>query len=321
MSNYVFECKSGAYGFFKMDSGSDKCFIVINDGFMNSFNEYQDSLTRLRDYEAKFTSSLDWLTLTHPVGRLVSIALWHYSISNREVTKILENFSPGGFYVRSVRGYQYLPSDNSLDTYSFDSKLDEIRSYNSISNYLKVLFDYVEPEQANLSTYSNKIREFLIMACTEVEYLFKKFLNDNNYTGGQRLSTNDFIKILPHLKLKNYAVKLKQFPSLGVFKPFLSWDTLHPTTSLSWYDAYNAVKHDRGGNKNKGNLEMLINAIAAVHILLEAQYGEHIFDSPMRSKYESIFITDEYPKWDLAELAMPLLGTSTAWNHKLQITF
>jgi len=319
MSDYVFECESGAYGFLKMDG--DKLLIVINDGFMKSFNEYQDSFKRLSEYEARSRDTLDWLTLTHPIGRLLSISLWFKSQPNRQVKRIIENYSAGGFYVRSTRGQQYLPNDNSMPIYSTDSKLDEIRSFNSISNYLSTLFDYVEPESSNLSTYSNKIRESLILACSEVEYLFKKFLNDNNYSGPQRLSTNDFVKISPHLKLKDYTVKLKQFPSLGVFAPFASWNDAQPTASLNWYDAYNAVKHDRGGNKNRGDLEMLINSIAAIHILLEAQYGEHIFDAPMRSKHESIFVTETLPIWDIADYAMPNLGTPTAWTHKLAIHF
>lgn len=319
MNDYLFECKSGKYGFLKIDG--DKFHVVINDGFMNSFNEYKDSLSRLSDYEARSFETLDWITLQHPIGRLLSISLWSKSPSNREVKNIADNYSPGGFYGRAVRGQQYSPDDNSVPTYNTNSKLDEIRSFNSVSNYLSILFDYVEPEPSNLSTYSNKIREALILACTEVEYLFKQFLFENNYNGTQRLSTNDFVKVLPHLKLNDYRVKLKQFPSLGTFSPFSSWNSSQPTTSLNWYDAYNAVKHDRGGNKSKGDLEMLINAIAAIHILLEAQYGEHIFDTPMRSKHESIFVTETLPIWDIQEVAMPLLGTSTAWTHKLQIPF
>lgn len=319
MNNYNFECANGKYGFFKVDSNADKYHILINDGFLDSFNSFSGKLSRFSTYEHKSSDSLDWIVATDPIVRLLSIILWHDSAQNRNVVKIFENNSPGCFYKRSIRRKIYTPNDNSVPIYDYDSKLDEIRSFNSIYTSMLNLFDFIEPETANLGTYSNKIRENLILGCTEVEYLWKKTLEDNNYPNNGRLSTKDYIKTLNFLKLKDYSVKLKMFPSLGLFSPFSTWNYEQPTKSLEWYDSYNEVKHDRGNNKSKATLKMLINSVAAIHILLESHYGCHVFDSPMRSQFESAFQTETGPQWDISEIPMPHLGTNQAWTQAISV--
>jgi len=321
MSNYVFECVNGKYGFFRMDTLNDKYYILMNKGIFDNLELSVGTLSQRQDYENRASGSLEWLKNTDPTERLLSIILWHESIQNREIKKIIPNANPGKFYKRSIRGLYYNSESCITEIYNHSAKLDEIRSFQSICNSLTSLFDFIEPEHQNLTTYGNKIREGLILGCTEVEYLLKKTLIDNNYTNSARMSMNDYVKTLPYLKLDQYSVKLKMFPDLGAFKPFSNWSSSLPTQSLSWYDSYNAVKHDRGSNKNRSTLEMLINSVAAIHILLEAHYGEHLFDSPLRSSYVSIFHTETYPKWSLHELPMPLLGTDQPWDGALQVIF
>lgn len=321
MSNYVFECTNGKYGFFRMDSDNDKYYILINTGIFGSLDLKEGRLSQIQSYEHRSPETLTWLNNTDPTERLLSIILWHESPQNREIKNITLNTNPGKYYKRSVRGLYYNTENCTTEIYNQSAKLDEIRSFHSICKSLTSLFDFIEPEPQNLTTYSNKIREALILGCTEVEYLLKKTLIDNNYTNMPRLNTKDYVKTLPYLKLEQYSVKLKMFPNIGSFSPFNNWSSSQPTTSLNWYDSYNAVKHDRGSNKNRSNLEMLINAIAAIHIILEANYGEHLFDSPMRSSYESIFQTVNSPVWNLNELPMPSLGTSETWDGALHVVF
>ncbi len=321
MSNYVFECVNGKYGFFRMDTLNDKYYILMNKGIFDNLELSVGTLSQRQDYENRASGSLEWLKNTDPTERLLSIILWHESMQNREIKKIIPNANPGKFYKRSIRGLYYNSESCITEIYNHSAKLDEIRSFQSICNSLTSLFDFIEPEHQNLTTYGNKIREGLILGCTEVEYLLKKTLIDNNYTNSARMSMNDYVKTLPYLKLDQYSVKLKMFPDLGAFKPFSNWSSSLPTQSLSWYDSYNAVKHDRGSNKNRSTLEMLLNSVAAIHILLEAHYGEHLFDSPLRSSYVSIFHTETYPTWSLHELPMPLLGTDQPWDGALQVIF
>ncbi len=154
--------------------------------------------------------------------------------------------------------------------------------------------------------YNLSKRELLTIACTEVEYLLLQILKDNGYQSN-RFSTNDYVKVLPVLKLNEYRVELKMHPSMGCFSPFEEWDANNPTQSLSWYSAYNSAKHDRGGNFHFATLGATINAISAVHILLEAQYGSKLFDKPMNSDYESCFQTINEPTWGCNEVFFPLI--------------
>lgn len=321
MSNYVFECKSGKYGFFYLDPVKDRYYILMNNGIFDDLELSVGILSQHQDYENRAPDTLEWLIKTDPTERLLSIILWHESMQNREIKIMVPNANPGKFYRRSIRRLYYNTDKCTTEIYNRSAMLDEVRSFHSICNSLTSLFDIIEPEHPNLTAYGNKIREGLILGCTEVEYLLKKTLIDNNYTNSKRMSMNDYVKTLPYLKLEQYSVKLKMFPDLGSFQPFANWSPSQPTQSLNWYDSYNAVKHDRGSNKNRSTLEMLINSVAAIHIILEAHYGEHLFDSPMRSSYESIFQTETRPIWDLHELPMPLLGSDQPWDGALQVVF
>lgn len=127
---------------------------------------------------------------------------------------------------------------------------------------LNSIFNVIEPNEINKDTYGHKIRELLIISCTEVEYLLRKILTDNGYGIEQHLTTNDYVKVRPLLKLDEYRVKLKFHPSMGSFSPFKDWNDKKPTKSLDWYDAYNQTKHNRGENFYFANLNSTIDLSA-----------------------------------------------------------
>lgn len=112
----------------------------------------------------------------------------------------------------------------------------------------------------------------------------------------------------PILGLDKFEVALVQYPSLKVFKPFSTWCTSNPTKSLPWYDAYNSVKHNRSDNIKNANLEHLLDAISAIHILLESQYGKEIFTRwSSYTEDRSIFRTQKHPVWGCDKVFAPLL--------------
>jgi hypothetical protein len=103
----------------------------------------------------------------------------------------------------------------------------------------------------NFEAYGHEIRNLLILAATEVEAHWKGVLRANS----QRADTTaDYVKLLPAMKLNEYAVKLPFYPWLDAVKPFKGWSNSKTTQSLAWYDAYNAVKHDRETEFEKGTL-------------------------------------------------------------------
>ena len=164
----------------------------------------------------------------------------------------------------------------------------------SITDSLKAIFSVVSPLQPNLSVYGHAIRNLLVIASTEVESQLKGVLRENGYSG-KRLTTNDYVKTAEALRLREYQVTLAMHPNLDPSSPFSSWDDSSPTTSLEWYAAYNAVKHDRESNFARATLRHVIDAVVACAVLLRAQYGEL---RHWKDQVGSFYHFYRQPKWD-----------------------
>ncbi|WP_456020856.1 hypothetical protein [Pseudomonas protegens] len=222
--------------------------------------------------------------------------------------------SPGSFYPRISR-------ENIFFNYVSEQFLQDVRAYQNIQYSLDGLFNYIEPSANNLGVYGHKIRELLILACTEVECLLVKTLVDNGYEQKDRYSTNDYVRCKDILGLDKFEVTLVQYPSVKVFKPFYNWNAESPTKSLPWYNAYNAVKHNRSDNIKDANLEHLLDAISAIHVLLESQYGKDIFERwNSQTEDRSVYKTVTRPKWSCTEVTAPILiagySISAKWTEE-----
>lgn len=228
-----------------------------------------------------------------------------------QAIELHELINPGYFYPRIAR-------ENINFNYVSNEFQQDIRAYRNIQNSLDELFNYIEPSIVNFSSFGHKIRELLILACTEVEYLLLKMLTENGYPQKKIFQTTDYIECKNILKLDCFEVELSQYSDLKIFKPFADWDRSKPTKSLPWYDAYNSVKHNRGDNITQANLEHLLDAISAIHILLESQYGNKIFTKwQSLTEDRSMFYTVKAPTWELREITAPVLEqvyhVETSW--------
>lgn len=132
---------------------------------------------------------------------------------------------------------------------------------------LQEILLYVEPSPEGLKTYSHKIRELLILACTELESSFKFYNLGNNE------KTSDYIKILSMVDLGKHHLSLVGYTNPYKCSPFKNWDEQNPTKSLPWYDAYNQVKHHKDSSFPLATLENCINAIAANIIMFAIRYS------------------------------------------------
>ncbi|MNI04596.1 hypothetical protein D3C73_575220 [compost metagenome] len=248
-----------------------------------------------------------------PTVDSISFFLLRYAETiNHEVFELTEIESPGEYFPRINRG-------NIDFNYINDSFHLDMRSYRNIQNSLDDLFNVIEPDKKNFSSYGHKIRELLIISCTEVEYLLLKALTENGYTKKSIYKTIDYINCLTLFRLNEYKATLTQYSNIKIFSPFDGWDRNSPTRSLRWYDAYNAVKHNRGDNIAEANFEHVLDSVAAIHILLEAQYGGKIFDKfHQRSDDKSLFTTTAAPTWIPLEMSIPIFeGPSgkAKWTH------
>lgn len=133
---------------------------------------------------------------------------------------------------------------------------------------------YVESSPNSLATYGHKLREFLILACTEVENFWSYYIALSG-KATSRLTTNDYVALCAPLYLKEFEVIFTRHPFKQSFKPFEYWNVTNPTTSLSWYDAYNQAKHNKNASFDKATLENCLNAIAANIILFCIRFSPY----------------------------------------------
>lgn len=301
MDSYVFKTSCGTTGYFQKDENICRIYLEqkfwpVNETF--KWSDWEEYST------GPYADSMPETTISDPISKGISYFVWHTNgETNPNIVELSASKYPAGKYCKRI-------NRNSPRLYNFSrrehSTIDEVRSFNNLTDSMNSIFNVIEPDTINEKAYGHKIRELLTIACTEVEYLLLQILKDNGYQSN-RFSTNDYVKALPVLKLNEYSVELKMHPSMGSFSPFEVWDASNPTQSLSWYSAYNSAKHDRGGNFHFATLGATINAIAAVHILLEAQYSSKLFDKPMNSDYESCFQTINEPTWGCSEVFFPLI--------------
>lgn len=140
---------------------------------------------------------------------------------------------------------------------------------------LDELLLYVEPSANGLASYSHKSRELLILACTEVENQLKQYLVLAAYQSQGNLTTADYVKLAPLLRLREYVVRLRTYHGLDPLAPFRDWDAARPTQSLAWYEAYNNTKHDRARYFSVATLANSLSAVAANVVLFCARWGPY----------------------------------------------
>jgi hypothetical protein len=185
--------------------------------------------------------------------------------------KSLSKFTPGEYYPRVWREHAW---PNASEYYLHEWNSAVLGAKNLFAG-MKDVFRYVEPETRNMNVYGHEIRQLLVLACNEVEAQCKAVLRANNYPSNRRQwnMKDDYFKLAKPLRLDNWQAQLLQYPKLGWIRPFRQWSR---TTfrSLPWYAAYNKVKHDRELEFAQASLRNLVEAMAAVYILVVAQFGQ-----------------------------------------------
>ncbi len=195
-----------------------------------------------------------------------------------------------------------------------DEQISQENSIRILIQDLDNLLLYIEPSLEGLEAFGHKTRELLILACTEVENQWSAFLKESGYPapGPRGYTTNDYIHILNHLFLNDFSVKLKNKFYKQDITPFYTWSNSNPTTSLSWYDAYNKTKHDRSLNFDKAKLKYVIDAIAANIVLYAARFSPltlinntNLFSSIVNQMFEIKMIDS-----DISTFYIPEIDTS-----------
>jgi hypothetical protein len=195
---------------------------------------------------------------------------------------------------------QTRPDENSPEYFTYwprihdsNGKSSFFEAYSSGLRQIEILFEdlseifhTVEPKSSNLVAFGHRIRNLLILACTEVEAQWRGVLSENGYQKFKSINgnpvpvdekywnTQDYVKLLTKMKLNEFSLTFEQYPGIPELKPFSDWNASSSTGNLVWYKAYNSVKHNREEKFQEATLENAINAVAAVIILFIAQYNE-----------------------------------------------
>ena len=102
-----------------------------------------------------------------------------------------------------------------------------VRAFLLIQQDVLELFSYVEPSDANLSTYSHRIQQLLMRSCVEIEANFTAIFLDNEYSramSGQNLNTGDYKLINLSHRLSAYQVRIPGWKgAAGIRRPFAPW--------------------------------------------------------------------------------------------------
>jgi len=184
----------------------------------------------------------------------------------------------------------------------------------TLTEQLARIFRVIFPADNNLKTYGYEIRNLILLACTEVEAQWKGILKANNASpAGPYFNTKDYVKLLKPLKLAEYQVILPIYPQLPSLSPFAVWNSEKPSKSLLWYDAYNAVKHDRETQFHQATLKYAIHAVVACAVMLGAQYG---LIPAWHDQLGQFFRFEKRPQWSHQERYLPPpIKTIGGWSE------
>lgn len=161
--------------------------------------------------------------------------------------------------------------------YRGDGAEHYIRSLALLQDDLFALFDYVEPADENRACYSFRIHSLLLRTCVELEANCKAILLANEYAAKGDWSMRDYMKIEGSHRLSSYQVRIPQWSGAHKTRaPFQAWKQ---GGELSWYQAYNATKHDRYKAFKQANLDHLVDAFCGLLVVLSAQFHTHEFSS------------------------------------------
>lgn len=215
------------------------------------------------------------------------------------------NLPPGNYFPRIARPSRpYNDIMGLAHRGNFDHERAGINlQLTMLTDRLRTCFQVVEPSVANLSAYGAEFRNIIILAATEVEAQCKGILSANNYGSPSRMTTRDYVKVEPALRLADYEIAFPEYPWLASVAPFRGWHASKPTESLTWYAAYNAIKHDREGSFPQATLEHALNAVAAVVVIAVGQFGRQFLAKSAR--WNQLFAVRKEPRWSVGDCYWP----------------
>lgn len=157
--------------------------------------------------------------------------------------------------------------------------------------YLELEQDFLQIEKTipydviNKNTFSYKYMGLLLSICSEIDFIFKKFIDfkDDSHEKNNIIDYERFIeRYYPNFKNSEITGYKYRFADLKL-KPFKNWDS---GNSPKWWQVYNKIKHNRIIIKDEehewylyANQNNVLKALGALFILDMYFYREFVYNS------------------------------------------
>jgi hypothetical protein len=224
----------------------------------------------------------------------------HIKFCERDVGQFHPRFYQGGYYLRDVSLFEAYSGAEHNAAASSAEQIDIL-----IEDLTKVC-RVAAPDNATDGVYGSEIRNILILACTEVEAQLRGILKINGYSvKDDQLNMGHYARVAGPMKLDRYGAKLNSYRDYAEIKPFEGWAS---GKRLPWYQSYNSTKHDREGKFDVATLAHAINAVAALEILLFAEYGPGI------ERASRFFTVVNRPTWEPPQYTHAHPVTPDTWT-------
>ena len=209
--------------------------------------------------------------------------------------------APGEYYPRMARPNNAYPHESPGSNPGHRDALDFIAVARgqlfALAAQLHRICQTVHPVDGTLDVYGHDIRNLLILACTEVEAHWRGVFVANGHRK-PRYTVRDYVELDRAMGLERYAVLFLNFPWLPPVRPFDGWTV--NKGRLPWYQAYNAVKHNREEEFHKGSLRRAFEAVSACFAMLCAQFGS--VNTIRGTELQGVMALADAPAWPLAEV-------------------
>jgi hypothetical protein len=146
--------------------------------------------------------------------------------------------------------------------------VDYVGSFDLLVRDIKQVLEFVEPTDANAATYSHRLYAILLRVCTDFESLARDLLvRQGCKKSVGKMNVNDYRTLELLLRLESVKIDFLLWRPMPLrVLPFKDWSKASPP--LSWYNDYNAVKHNRQAEFPRANLAVVVEALAGQFALI-----------------------------------------------------
>ena len=188
--------------------------------------------------------------------------------------------------------------------------------YRMLEDKFLATANYVEINRFNFQSFSNEYALLLQSIGAELDNFFKVYCNFNLAERKNIVDYATFI-LLDFPSITTERIKVLD-TDLEVI-PFDGWNSAAPAQSLTWWLAFDHIKHNRMGSFAEANQENVLNLLAALYLLEVKMFTRTTTDN-YAQELEEIDIPSEasrlfsLPMWNFRCLSVDDLLEIEKWT-------